>query len=210
MPTKFSLEHLASAVSQSESFAEVVRILGAGKSSSVHQHIKKRIQKANIDYSHFTHRNTKTASNRARGAKEILVLLPEGSSRAPRSVLLKALYESGVEYHCEKCGLSDRWKNEILNLEIDHKDGNSLNNNKENLRFLCPNCHSQTESNFRSKAFNPYSKDEEVKQYAEERKISAYKKRHNKCPQCGKDKRAENKYCSNCKRNQNAAIGKKC
>ncbi|MFA6159158.1 MAG: HNH endonuclease signature motif containing protein [Candidatus Paceibacterota bacterium] len=37
-----------------------------------------------------------------------------------------------------------------LTLEIDHIDGNPENNEKENLRLLCPNCHSQT-STYRGK-----------------------------------------------------------
>ena len=33
-----------------------------------------------------------------------------------------------------------------LTLQLDHIDGNPINNNLENLRFLCPNCHSQTDT----------------------------------------------------------------
>ena len=44
---------------------------------------------------------------------------------------------------CCKCGI-DSWMNEPISLEIEHKDGDSLNNKEENLELLCPNCHSQT------------------------------------------------------------------
>ena len=44
---------------------------------------------------------------------------------------------------CSECGI-DSWMEKSLKLELDHKDGNHTNNKEENLRCLCPNCHSQT------------------------------------------------------------------
>lgn len=46
---------------------------------------------------------------------------------------------------CEICKLSE-WLGIPITLECDHKDGNPHNNSYDNLRLLCPNCHSQTES----------------------------------------------------------------
>ena len=46
-------------------------------------------------------------------------------------------------YKCNKCGIN-KWNNEFITLEIEHKDGDKFNNSKENLELLCPNCHSQT------------------------------------------------------------------
>jgi 5-methylcytosine-specific restriction endonuclease McrA len=47
------------------------------------------------------------------------------------------------ESKCCKCGISS-WNGEPLSLEIEHKDGDSLNQTEKNLILLCPNCHSQT------------------------------------------------------------------
>lgn len=47
------------------------------------------------------------------------------------------------EYKCEICNLSV-WNNLPIPLEVDHKDGNHKNNQLDNLRLLCPNCHAQT------------------------------------------------------------------
>jgi Zn finger protein HypA/HybF involved in hydrogenase expression len=55
-----------------------------------------------------------------------------------KSILIK---ERGNK--CECCGL-DSWIGEPISIHLDHKDGNNSNNQKENLRLLCPNCHSLT------------------------------------------------------------------
>ena len=48
-------------------------------------------------------------------------------------------------YACEVCGISD-WNSKTLSLECDHIDGHHANNHPSNLRLICPNCHSQTET----------------------------------------------------------------
>lgn len=62
----------------------------------------------------------------------------------PTYKLSKRLIKEGIfDYKCNSCGIS-KWNNLPIVLELDHIDGNSHNHLKENLRFLCPNCHSQT------------------------------------------------------------------
>ena len=46
-------------------------------------------------------------------------------------------------YACATCGIKT-WNNMSIILELDHVDGNRQNNTRENLRRICPNCHSQT------------------------------------------------------------------
>jgi len=46
---------------------------------------------------------------------------------------------------CDMCGIS-KWNNKCLTLQLDHIDGNRNNNIRKNLRALCPNCHSQTDT----------------------------------------------------------------
>ena len=58
---------------------------------------------------------------------------------------LKKYLENARGYKCETCNISE-WKGQQLSLHLDHIDGNSDNNFPTNLRLLCPNCHSQTET----------------------------------------------------------------
>ena len=46
-------------------------------------------------------------------------------------------------YRCDVCGLSE-WMSKPITLEVEHRDGNSLNCAPENVCLICPNCHSQT------------------------------------------------------------------
>ncbi len=56
------------------------------------------------------------------------------------------LIKEGIKKEkCEICGIED-WLGGRLAFELDHIDGNSNNHLLENLRIVCPNCHSQTET----------------------------------------------------------------
>ena len=50
-----------------------------------------------------------------------------------------------IDYKCQRCGI-DSWNGESITLELDHINGQNNDHRIENLRFLCPNCHSQTET----------------------------------------------------------------
>lgn len=56
---------------------------------------------------------------------------------------IKRYLQETYGYKCSVCKI-ENWLGKSITLELEHKDGNSENNNLENLCLLCPNCHSQT------------------------------------------------------------------
>jgi len=57
----------------------------------------------------------------------------------------RLLKEKILEDKCSMCGI-DEWQGKAISLQLDHIDGNNHNHRLQNLRLVCPNCHSQTDT----------------------------------------------------------------
>ncbi|NEC38834.1 HNH endonuclease signature motif containing protein [Streptomyces rubrogriseus] len=147
---KWTREILEPVVAESVSVNDVLRRLGLDPVGGHHTNISRRIRAYGIDTSHFTSavRTERQRHNQRRRAPEE-IFIEDTSARArriPGSRLKRALRELGMEERCALCGIEAVWLGEPLPLEVDHIDGNWRNNRIENLRLLCPNCHSTTDT----------------------------------------------------------------
>jgi len=73
--------------------------------------------------------------------QEVLV---NSGRHADYTKIKRALIESGRVYACEDCGTGPEWNGKKLTIQIDHVNGDSYNHSPDNVKFRCPNCHSQT------------------------------------------------------------------
>ncbi len=146
---KYPKDKLMLVVAKSHSVVEVLKHLGiTSKSGNMHAYITSLIRKYEIDCSHFKNRSHHIPTSK-RHFSEILILRSDGT-RQRSHVLRRALLDAGIEERC-KCGLGPIWNDKPLRLHVDHEDGNSSDDRIDNLRFLCPNCHSQTETYAKTK-----------------------------------------------------------
>lgn len=129
-------------VSNSKSYSDCLRALGLSTSGGSSTDIlKRRIVELGCDTSHFG--RFKVSPNIVHSLDSILV---ENSSYNNIARLkIRLLKEKEMEYACSLCGISE-WNDRPLSLHLDHINGINNDHRYENLRFLCPNCHSQTET----------------------------------------------------------------
>lgn len=66
--------------------------------------------------------------------------------RRNSAVSKKRMIALGIPNICLECGQEPIWNSKPLVLQLDHIDGDRWNNTLENLRILCPHCHTQTET----------------------------------------------------------------
>jgi hypothetical protein len=137
---------LAPAVARQKSIAGVLRDLGLPDSTTTRRLVKGGIEEYGLDTSHFTgqlYSKGRKLGPRLR-PEELLVRLPAGAPRVPGDRLRDMLLHIGRPNECAMCGIGPEWRGRPMTLELDHVDGDWLNNTPENLRLLCPNCHAIT------------------------------------------------------------------
>ena len=136
---------LREVVRQSSTMADVIRQLGYKQSGGVHRWLTGHIRRLEISTDHFRGRGHPKGVKRPGSGRRIPLeeLLRENVQYSPSRLRARLVAEGLKENRCEECGI-DSWCGRPLPLALDHINGDHLDNRLENLRILCPNCHSQT------------------------------------------------------------------
>lgn len=150
---KYTKEQLEIIVAESTSLRQVLNKLNLKEAGGNYANIKARLDKFEIDYSHFTGKAWNKGKSWVKTSiEERLIEDSNYSTGLPYSTskLKNRLIKENIKEHkCENCNLTE-WLFEKINLEIHHINGVSNDNRLENLQLLCPNCHSLT-NNYRGK-----------------------------------------------------------
>lgn len=87
------------------------------------------------------------------------ILTGDGRGRITKQQLIGLGYK---EDKCELCSQGPEWNRQFLNLQLDHINGIHNDNRLENLRILCPNCHTQTPTYCNNKKTIPRTNEEYI------------------------------------------------
>lgn len=145
---EISTSKLTEIVLTSTTVTEVLSHFGLQNKGSNFKTLKKRFIEDNIDFS-----NLKLGTGARKGMKfggttpiPMSLILVENSTFNRTHLKERLLKDRLLNNQCYICGQLPLWNNKPLSLQLDHINGISDDNRIENLRMLCPHCHSQTEN----------------------------------------------------------------
>ena len=159
-------------------YSEILKYFNLNNKGGNCKTLKERLDYEDIDYSHIPYGKGSNRNRPKGGVKKTLLkdILVENSSWTSTHRLKLRLWEENIKQKiCEICGMGGIWNGMPLSLQLDHINGIRKDNREENLRILCPNCHSQTD-NFAGK------KNKKIKH----------------CERCNIILNKSNKYCVTC------------
>jgi len=146
-------------VNESKSIAKLLRLCGLPVGGGSRTAIKKKLLKDNINISHFSGQGwssglTKDTDDRVKACADKQRLYNDDDylvESAPYWMssgwyLKPIMIRKGIPYTCAECNMLPEWNSKPLTLHVDHISGVRSDNRLQNLRFLCPNCHQQTET----------------------------------------------------------------
>ena len=141
---KWSEDNLKRIILDSINYSDACRKMGLSGCGN-RQRLKKYINIYKIDISHFIYGNPVNFKKRKHFTLEEILI--ENSTYTNSDKLKGRLYRKGFKKReCEICGQGEMWNNKKMSLILDHNNGIHSDNRLSNLRILCPNCNSTTDT----------------------------------------------------------------
>lgn len=142
---KMSDDKFINLIKKSKTTTQVLAHFNLKNKGGNNRTVKQRINELKIDTSHFMTRNESSNESRKmtlkRLKKEWLTINSNRNRHHLKNHLLKF---NLLEWKCRDCGNIGEWNGKKIVLQLEHINGISNDNRIENICFLCPNCHSQT------------------------------------------------------------------
>lgn len=150
-------------LNDSSSYCEILRKIGLqGKNGNNIGTLKKRIKEEGLDTSILNQKREEARQNqlselnfkiRKYSNEELFI---ENSETLPSVIRGRILKDNLLPYVCQRCKNNGNFLGKPLTLQLDHINGINNDHRLKNLRFLCPNCHSQT-STYAGKSRKKYN-----------------------------------------------------
>jgi len=150
--TKLSIEEVKTIVANSYSAAEACKKIGLANKSGSTTRFKKFVVENEIEHSHWTGQlwskgKTSLEDKRIKSTGNTYEeVFCENSLANPTYVKSLIIKKNLLPYECSICQIQPIWNGKELKLQMDHINGIRNDHRLENLRMVCPNCHSQTET----------------------------------------------------------------
>ena len=143
---KFTKDEMIVFIKQSYSIADVCRLCGWKPIGGNYGIIKRYIKEYELDTSHFLGKRSNIGNRLNQHKEKKAENYLKKDSYIKLTTLRDKLVREGIKkYKCEECGISE-WNGKQISLQIHHINGDNTDNRIENIMFLCPNCHSQTDT----------------------------------------------------------------
>jgi Zn finger protein HypA/HybF involved in hydrogenase expression len=133
-------------VKKSSTISQILKHFGLANKGGNHNTVKRRIKHENIDISHITLGKGCNKGKKLTPRKSDVEFFCENSTTNRNHIKQRIIRNNLIKYECSECGLGEIWNGKKIVLQLEHKNGISNDNRLENLTFLCPNCHSQTDT----------------------------------------------------------------
>jgi transposase len=137
-------------VEEAKSYSDIARRFGLSTvGTGAYQAIKRRIDELGIDcqqrFAEAVHRHRSADFKKICKIPIDLILVENSTYVSTVSLKRRLINEHVLKNECHICGLT-KWNGKEISLHLDHINGCRRDQRRENLRLLCPNCHSQTET----------------------------------------------------------------